>query len=170
MEEIELIFPAKAHETDASDYLKEHILNGEPELHGDSGLDHAESYDGWLDKIGRDLNSNISSTIFFAVRKRDGKMIGTINVRHPYEGYVQVHGHIGYGVRPSERRKGYATQMLKLALEYCKKIEVDKVLVTCDKSNLASAGTIIKCGGVFESETVQDDSEPLQRYWIDINH
>lgn len=166
MEEIELVFPTKEHETDAADYLKEHILNGEPELHGDSGLDHAESYAGWIEMIERAVNAEISSTIFFAVRKSDNKMVGTINVRHPYEGYVQVHGHIGYGVRPSERGKGYAAQMLKLALEYSKKIGLDKVLITCDKSNLASARTIIKCGGIFESETMQDDGEPLQRYWI----
>jgi predicted acetyltransferase len=56
------------------------------------------------------------------------KLMGTINVRYPYLGYVQVHGHIGYGIRPSERRKGYATMMLKLALEHCKKIGLEKVL------------------------------------------
>lgn len=95
-------------------------------------------------------------------------MIGTINVRHPYEGYVRIHGHIGYGVRPSERRKGYAAAMLKLALEHCKQIGLKQVLLTCDKSNNASAKTIIRCGGVLENESLQSDGSLLQRYWISV--
>lgn len=82
---------------------------------------------------------------------------------------VRIHGHIGYGVRPSERGKSYATAMLKLALGYCKKIGLDKVLITCDKSNIASAKTIMRCAGVLKSEELQDDGEILQRYWIDTN-
>ncbi len=95
-------------------------------------------------------------------------MIGTLNVRYPYEGYVKVHGHIGYGIRPSERKKGYATEVLKLALEYCKEIGLTEVLLTCDKSNIASAKTIRKCSGKLEHETSQENGDVLQRYWISI--
>lgn len=168
MNEIDLIFPTKGHETDVKEYLEEHILNGENSLHGDSCLDSAEGYDQWLEKINDDLNREIHSIIFFAIRKSDRKLIGTINVRYPYQGYVQVHGHIGYGIRPSERRKGYATMMLEIALEYCEKIGLKKILLTCDKSNIASAKTIIKCSGVFEKEEKQSDGELLQRYWIEL--
>jgi predicted acetyltransferase len=168
MNEIELVFPTKVHEIDAKEYFEEHILYGENTLHGDSGLDSAESYDKWLEKINDALTCEIHSIIFFAIRKRDKKLIGTINVRYPYLGYVQVHGHIGYGIRPSERRKGYATMMLKLALEHCRKIGLEKVLLTCDKSNLASAKTIMKCSGVFENEEKQNDGDYLQRYWIEL--
>lgn len=168
MNEIELVFPTKAYETDAKEYFEEHILNGENSLHGDSGLDSAESYDKWLEKINDALSREIRSTTFFAIRKSDNKLIGTINVRHPYQDYVQVHGHIGYGIRPSERRKGYATIMLKLALKYCEKIGLGKVLLTCDKSNIASAKTIMKCSGAFENEEKQNDGELLQRYWIEL--
>ena len=166
MVEIELVFPTKVHKTIAEEYLDEHIINGENSIQGDSGLDSMESYDKWLDKIHNDLYCEIQSIIFFAIRKSDKKLVGTINIRYPYQGYVQLYGHIGYGVRPSERRKGYATLMLKLALEYCKKIGLEKVLLTCDKSNIASAKTIIKCSGVFENEQKQNDGEYLQRYWI----
>lgn len=168
MNEIELVFPTKSHETDAKEYLEEHIQYGENTLHGSSGLDRAESYDKWLEKINDALTHEIYSIIFFAIRKLDKKLIGTINVRYPYLGYVQVHGHIGYGIRPSERRKGYATMMLKLALEYCKKIGLEKVLLTCDKSNIASAKTIMRCSGVFESEERQNNGDFLQRYWIEL--
>jgi len=168
MNEIELVFPAKAHEVDAKEYLEEHIRYGESTLHGDSGLDSAESYDKWLEKINDALTCEIFSIIFFAIRKSDNRLIGTINVRYPYLGYVQVHGHIGYGVRPSERRKGYAATMLKLALEYCRNVGLERVLLTCDKSNIASARTIMRCSGVFESEAMQPDGEMLQRYWIEL--
>lgn len=96
-------------------------------------------------------------------------MIGTINIRFPYDGYVQIHGHIGYGVRPSERRKGYATLILRLALEYCKKIGLKDILLTCNKSNNVSEKTIINCSGEFESEIQLPDGEILKRYWININ-
>lgn len=166
MNEIELIFPTRTYEKDVMEYYKEHILIGENTLHGDSGLDNAKSYDEWLEKINKDLNNEIHSIIFFAIRKCDDKLIGTINIRYPYENYVQIYGHIGYGVRPSERKKGYATIILKSALEYCKTLELKEILLTCDKSNIASAKVIKKCSGIFENEILQTDGNFLQRYWI----
>ena len=168
MNELELIFPTKHHETAAADYLQEHITHGENTLHGDSFLDEAKDYNLWLTQINEALQVEIPSIIFFAIRKSDNKMIGTINIRHPYEGYVKIHGHIGYGVRPTERGKGYATAMLKLALEYCKTIGLEQVLLTCDDTNTASAKTITKCGGVFECKSQQPEGYTLQRYWIHI--
>ena len=109
MDEIELVFPSKVYETYAKEYFNEHVLYGEHTLHGDSGLDSSKSYTEWLIKINNDLNSEIRSIVFFAIQKRDNKLVGIINVRYPYQGYVQKYGHIGYGVRPSERKKGYAT-------------------------------------------------------------
>jgi len=168
MNEIELVFPTKAHEAAAAEYYREHLAFGEDTLHGDSNLDSAENYDDWLKKINEELYHEIRSIIFFAFRKADNKMIGTINVRYPYEGYVRIHGHIGYGVRPGERGKGYASVMLRLALAHCKEIGLEKVLLTCDKSNVASAKTIINCSGILESESLQSDGDFLQRYWISI--
>lgn len=69
MNEIELVFPTKAHEADAKEYFEEHILIGENSLHGDSGLDNAESYDKWLEKINDALTREIHSIIFFAIRE-----------------------------------------------------------------------------------------------------
>jgi predicted acetyltransferase len=58
--------------------------------------------------------------------------------------------------------------MLTLALEYCATAGLDKVLLTCDKSNIASSKTIKKCSGVLESEEMQTDGETVQRYWIEL--
>ena len=166
MNEIELIMPTKAHEADAKAYLQAHFDYGEPGLHGSGGLDDAKSYDEWLDRLDRMLTADIRSHTFFAIRQSDQKLIGTINIRYPYEGYVQRYGHIGYGIHPDARRQGYATMMLGQALGFCKQAGLEKVLLVCDKENPASAKTIIKCGGVLDREALMDDGEMEQRYWI----
>jgi len=79
---------------------------------------------------------------------------------------LNSYGHIGYGVRPSERRKGYATQMLALALEKCRTLNIEKVLVSCDKDNIGSAKTIMKNGGTLFNEYTEDDGNITQQYWI----
>ncbi|MDF2878093.1 MAG: acetyltransferase [Clostridia bacterium] len=94
------------------------------------------------------------------------RIFGAINIRHCLNEYLfQFGGHIGYGIRPSERGKGYASLMLGMALPIAKKLEIDEVLVTCDKNNTASAKTIIKNGGILENE-VTEEEEIVQRYWI----
>lgn len=77
-------------------------------------------------------------------------------------------GHIGDGVRPSERRKGYATEMIRLALEECKKLGIDRVLMVCYKDNIASAKSIINNGGILENEIEAEDGKIDQRYWISL--
>lgn len=76
-------------------------------------------------------------------------------------------GHIGDGIRPNERGKGLATKMIALALDECRKLGICEVLMCCDKSNIASARTIEKNGGVLENE-VLDDGVPVLRYWINL--
>ena len=71
------------------------------------------------------------------------------------------------GTHPSERRKGYATQMLGLALEECRKIGIKKVLMVCDKDNIGSAKSIIRNGGILENEVIEN-GKIKQRYWIDL--
>ena len=78
-------------------------------------------------------------------------------------------GHIGYGVRPTERRKGYGTKMLAFALEKCHGFGIKKALVTCDKSNNASRKTILKNGGILENEQPEENGNILQRCWICID-
>ena len=78
-------------------------------------------------------------------------------------------GHIGYGVRPSERRKGYATLMLRLVLDKARAMGIERVLITCDKDNLASARVIQKNGGVLDSESYSEQAKRVtQRYWIEL--
>lgn len=107
------------------------------------------------------------STLFCLDTERD-IFVGAVNIRHYLNERLFLDGgHIGDGVRPSERRKGIATQMIALALEECKKLGIDRVLMVCDKGNIGSAKSIRNNGGVLENE-VEVDGEMQQRYWIEL--
>ena len=97
----------------------------------------------------------------------NGKIVGTIAIRNYLnDSLMKSGGHIGYGIRPSERRKGYGAKMLALALKKCREFGVEKALVTCDKDNIASAKTAMKNGGILENELVEENGNIVQRYWI----
>lgn len=107
------------------------------------------------------------STFFLLDEDRD-RLLGAVNIRHKLtEDLLQSGGHIGDGIRPSERRKGFATEMIRLALIECKKLGIERVLMTCDKDNIGSAKSIMKNGGVLENEFVNLNGKVEQRYWIE---
>jgi predicted acetyltransferase len=109
----------------------------------------------------------VSAHTYFLVQENK-RILGSVNIRHYLNEYLfNFGGHIGYGVRPSERKKGYASLMLSMALPIAKELGIKKALITCDKNNVGSAKTIISNGGILENEVVED-SEITQRYWIEI--
>ena len=113
-------------------------------------------------------DGRVPDTTLFCIDKDRNILVGAVNIRHYLnEGLLATGGHIGDGIRPSERRKGYATAMLKLALEECRKLGINRVLMCCDKDNVGSAKSIIKNGGVLENEVWEDDHLE-QRYWIQL--
>ena len=110
----------------------------------------------------------VPQSTYWLVRN-DNKVLGVINIRHALNAKLMNRGgHIGYGVRLSERGKGYASEMLRLALKIVKSMEIGRVLITCDKKNIASARTIVGNGGILHSEGI-DNGIVFQRYWIDLN-
>lgn len=111
----------------------------------------------------------VPDSVFFLLDESRDRLLGAVNIRHYLnDSLLKEGGHIGDGIRPSERRKEYATEMIRLALIECKKLGIDKVLMTCDKENIASAKSIIKNGGILENEFVNSDGKVEQRYWISI--
>lgn len=112
----------------------------------------------------------VPATQFLFVRKNDNKLVGMLQVRHYFNDYLEKYaGHIGYSVRPSERRKGYAKQMLKTALPFCREIGLDKVLITCVDGNVGSEKTILANGGVYESTSHEpNEHKDLKRFWIEL--
>lgn len=96
------------------------------------------------------------------------RILGAVDIRHRLNGFLEHRGgHIGYGIRPSQRRKGYATVLLNLALKECETLGIQRVLITCRKNNTGSVKTILHNGGVLESEDT-DCGEVFQRYWISL--
>lgn len=109
----------------------------------------------------------VPSSMYFLIDNHN-KIYGAIDIRHELNDYLlQYGGHIGYGIRPSQRRKGYASQMLTLALPIVKELGISKALITCDKNNTGSAKTIMNNGGILENEVINGD-EITQRYWIEL--
>jgi RimJ/RimL family protein N-acetyltransferase len=105
--------------------------------------------------------------VLWLVRDCDDKLLGTVNVRSlDTEYFIRFGGNIGYSVRPSERRKGYAARMLSLALEECRRAGMEKALVTCNPENAASIGTIAKNGGVLDGGVTDENGEKYLRFWI----
>ena len=112
-------------------------------------------------------DGHVPSTVFFCLDVDRNIFVGAVDIRHYLnESLLFTGGHIGDGVRPSERRKGVATDMIGLALEECRRMGIDRVLMTCDKDNIGSAKSIIRNGGVLENEVINEEGVPEQRYWI----
>lgn len=110
----------------------------------------------------------VPDSTFFCFDEERNLIVGAVNIRHTLnDDLVAYGGHIGDGIRPSERRKGYATKMISLALEKCKNLGISKVLLVCDKTNIGSAKSIIKNNGILENE-VEHNGKIIQRYWINI--
>jgi len=111
--------------------------------------------------------TRVPDSVFFLLDDERNRLLGAANVRHELNDYLlREGGHIGDGIRPSERRKGYATALVGLALEECRKLGIGRVLMTCDKDNIGSAKSIVKNGGVLENEIVDENGTTVQRYWI----
>ena len=114
-------------------------------------------------------DGKVPDSVFFLLDEESNKLLGAVNIRHYLNDYLYKYaGNIGDGIRPSKRNMGYGTEMIRLALIECKKLGIDKVLMVCDKSNMASAKTIINNGGILENEFMDEDGEIQQRYWISI--
>ena len=128
-------------------------------------------FDNYLNNLDvKDTSKGlVPDSTFFCLDVDRDIFVGAVNIRHYLnDGLLKDGGHIGDGIRPSERRKGYATKMISLALIECKKLGIDKVLMCCDKNNIASSKSIINNGGVLENE-IATEKETVQRYWIDLS-
>lgn len=120
-------------------------------------------------ELKEETNGRVPDTTLFCLDIDRNRLVGAVNIRHYLnESLLYNGGHIGDGIRPSERRKGYATAMIALALEECRKLGIDRVLMCCDKDNIGSMKSIISNGGVLENEVVNEDGGIEQRYWIEL--
>ena len=175
MNNLKLIYPNKKYRSQIIEYKRE-TLSVERSLSGANMLTHYDNINEWLKRVycfRNNINIDekyVPSTTYLVIRKEDDRIIGMVDIRHKLNDYLlKFGGHIGYGIRPNERKKHYGTEALKLALTKCKKMGMKKVLVTCNKTNIGSAKIIINNGGIFENDL--DEGEEfnhnlISRYWI----
>lgn len=174
MNKLKLVLPTLDYKDEIMNYKREFIENGDS-MDGTAGLRNYEIFQEWYDAFCDNLKEEtvreglVPATTFLAISKDDNLLIGMIDIRHRLNDFLlKFGGHIGYSVRKAERQKGYATEMLALALDECSKLNIKRVLITCDKENVASIKTIINNGGTLENE-IPDDNRITQRYWIDLD-
>ena len=174
-EELYLKIPTEEDEAIVMEARAE-FLAVENKIPGAGSLENIENYAEWLKKVQLDLSEKtvpagrVPSTQYLTMRKSDNKLVGFVQLRHHinHEHLAKFGGHIGDSIRPSERNKGYATKQIQMTCQIAKQLGIDKVLITCKDWNTASARTIVKSGGVFESEITDNDGVVFKRFWISI--
>ena len=173
MAELYLKIPTLSDKEEWLEYIKEYKEN-DP-LNNPLINDGASSYEEWLkervnEHYGIDLKpGRVPATVYFLMK--GNRIVGNLSIRHNIntEFLSTFGGHIGYQIRPSERRKGYGKKILNLALQECHDMNLKNVLITCKKENTGSRKIIESNMGEFKTEVTMDDGTIFKQYWIDVD-
>ena len=165
--------PIKEYESKSVAFKQEFVDNGEMTINGSELLDQMNSYDEWLKSVTDNISDDtvspswVVTDTYFAFDENEN-IVGIIDLRHTLNDFLKDFGNSGYSVRPSERRKGYATEMLKLILERARQIGMDKIQLSVERSNEASVKTITKNGGKYErSFTFEGEEADVYMIYLD---
>ena len=175
MTELMLVEPSKDLQTLALAYKADYINHNETHINGSCSFMQYPDYEEWLTvvKKAKDVKTSIlgvPATTYFTLCKQENRIVGSIQLRHSLnEEFAKSGGHIGYGICPSQRKKGYAVRQLAMVLQVAKEMGLENVLITCDQSNIASAKVAMRCEGVLLWEGYsEEDKTIIQKYRIDI--
>ena len=173
---IKLIRPCLEYEEDILLFKQEKLEHDGEAMDGCGSLERFTCFDDWQTHLNSYADRNtikpdsdyVEGSQHMLVDEDRHHIIGMVNIRHYLnDRLLKTSGHIGYSIRPSERRKGYGKLQLKLALQFIKDLGVKEVLITCDEDNIASAKTIESCGGELEGIVfVPEFNCMVKRYWI----
>lgn len=169
---IKLKRPVKEHENEALAFKQEFFDNGENTINGSELLDRMESYDEWLKSVTDNISEEtvnpswVVTDTYFAFDDND-RIVGIVDLRHELNDFLKDFGNSGYSVRPSERRKGYATQMLGLIVKRAEEIGLERLQLSVERTNEPSVKTIIKNNGKYE-RSFEFEGEEADVYIINL--
>ena len=173
---MKLVFPSLLYKEKAVQFIND-FYEYNSDINGSGALDSYlknSTYEEWIKKVHADIDvanipqPRVPALTYFYVREEDDNIIGMVNIRLALNDFLKKEGgHVGYCIRPTERRKHYATTMLNTALKVYDTLGIREVILTCDKANIASAGVIKNCNGELVAEFYSDTyKEELQKYVI----
>lgn len=164
-EQLHLVKPTFAMEQAALAYRQEHFDFNECIINGSSLFDQLDSYKEWLDRVNANADKTtvasdwVLTDTFFAERVSDHKIIGIVDLRYELNDFLKDFGHCGYSVRPTERKKGYATEILRQICLIAKEHGMKQLQLSVERDNIASVRTIEKNGGRYERSFCFEDKE-----------
>jgi len=172
---LKLVLPDESHEEAWKDILAEFKAHGEKPSYGLHMKVSIDEYSLYLKK-DHDYRQGINlpegfppKTVYFLMEDSSDEIWGHVTIRHFLNDYLKdVGGHIGYDIRPSRRGYGYGTKQLTMALNICRQMGMDEVMIACNSDNSTSAAVIRNNGGKFESVFIEADGTIVERYWISL--
>lgn len=156
---IKFVRPAEEFKDRALDFRQEFFDHGEPIINGSELLDQIDNYDEWLRAVTNNTSREtvnpdwVVTDTFFALDEK-GEIVGIIDLRHTLNEFLKDLGNCGYSVRPSRRRKGYGTEMLRLLRKAAADAGMQELYLSVERDNEPSVKTIVKNGGVYERSFV----------------
>ena len=174
MDKIILVTPNIQLKSKALDYRQEHFDFGETVINGSELFDKTPCYEEWLERITANSNKKtvdpnwVLTDTFFAIRVSDNRIIGIADLRYELNDFLKDLGNCGYSVRPSERNKGYASEILKQICTLAKEHGLANLQLSVERENTASIKTILRNGGCY-SRSFKFGNEEADVYSINLS-